>query len=328
MKRIFDYEMINPSIIDTLLIDRTTSKNIIWATDDYVKINEACSFNSPILADMTTLIVPRVEKEKSFQTIRSKLKAEVFTPSWVCNKQINSIDDAWFGKHTNRFNKELSQTWESTYPRKNKKDLRDRIKFPKDKTWEDYVCSNRLEISCGEAPYLTSRYDTVTGKYIKPKNRIGMLDRKLRVITENVSGKDEWIDWAKKALCSTYGFDWQGDNVFLARQNMLLSVIEYCEELFNVVPSEKDIQDFAEIISWNIWQMDGIKYVLPNSCHKAIESKTQYTLDGSIESDAVSECPGCKSGNKFHHNGVYSKIMDWEEKKTIRFVDIYGGGLL
>lgn len=44
----------------------------------------------------------------------------------------------------------------------------------------------RLEISCGEAPYLVSRYDSVTGKTIKIKNRIGLLDRKLRIVSENI----------------------------------------------------------------------------------------------------------------------------------------------
>ena len=48
----------------------------------------------------------------------------------------------------------------------------------KDKTWIDYVNDKRLEVSCGEAPYIVSRYDTVTGIIIDPKDRIGILDRK------------------------------------------------------------------------------------------------------------------------------------------------------
>lgn len=35
--------------------------------------------------------------------------------------------------------------------------------FSEDKDWRKYVDARRLEISCGEAPYLVSRYDTVTG---------------------------------------------------------------------------------------------------------------------------------------------------------------------
>lgn len=45
--------------------------------------------------------------------------------------------------------------------------------------------ARRIEISCGEAPYLVSRYDTVTGEFIELLSRIVLLDRKLRVVTEN-----------------------------------------------------------------------------------------------------------------------------------------------
>jgi hypothetical protein len=37
---------------------------------------------------------------------------------------------------------------------------KEKIVYPKGKTWQDYVRDTRLEISCGEAPYITSRYDT------------------------------------------------------------------------------------------------------------------------------------------------------------------------
>lgn len=60
----------------------------------------------------------------------------------------------------------------------------ERIPFPTldGKTWEDYVKDTRLEVSCGEAPYLVSRYGVVSGIDIDIKDRIGILDRKLRVI--------------------------------------------------------------------------------------------------------------------------------------------------
>ena len=54
-----------------------------------------------------------------------------------------------------------------------------------------YVISKRIEITCGEAPYLVSRYDTVTGKKIDVVDRVGLLDRKLRVINENTETLDE-----------------------------------------------------------------------------------------------------------------------------------------
>jgi hypothetical protein len=99
--------------------------------------------------------MPRVHKDKILQLSRSKEMAEVFTPSWICNAQNNLVDNSWFGKRC-IFNKEIllkngTKSWETT---------KEKIVFPKGKTWQDYVRDTRLEISCGEAPYLVSRYDT------------------------------------------------------------------------------------------------------------------------------------------------------------------------
>ena len=101
---------------------------------------------------------------------------EVFNPSWICNAQNNLVDEYWFGR-PNVFNIPQDGTWTAT----------ERIAFPEDKqhTWKHYVDARRIEISCGEAPYLVSRYDTVTGEFIELLSRIVLLDRKLRVVTEN-----------------------------------------------------------------------------------------------------------------------------------------------
>ena len=88
--------------------------------------------------------------------------------------------------------------------------------------------SRRLEITCGEAPYLVSRYDTTTGGLIVPPiNRIGFLDRKLRVVNENTITEEEWLKWAERAIQSYYGYEYQGDNLLIARINVLLSFYEY-----------------------------------------------------------------------------------------------------
>ena len=310
---------LHPDVLIILLKDRATDTNIIWATDDYSELGTAYNFSAPIEIDLITgengmVIKPRVEKDKSAQTQRSKDKAEVFTPSWVCNAQNNLVDDAWFGKKRKRFNTEKQSSWETNYYK---------IFFPPKlgKTWEDYVAANRLEISCGEAPYLTSRYDTVTGNFIPVKKRIGLLDRKLRVISENVKTCQEWIKWAKIALQSTYGFEWQGDNVLLARENVLLTVVEHYSDIYKQELELATILEFAYIVSWNIWQMDGIKFVIPNTCHDEIDN--QMTLFG-IEVK-TEPCPGCKYNDFRRHNGIRPMIMDWKEKQTIKFVDLMEG---
>lgn len=244
-------------ILKVLLKDKTTKKNILWATDQYSSLGTGYFANEQIfpvdIEGMTSIIKPRVVKTKEERTTRIRGKGEVFTPAWVCNKQNNLIDNDWFGR-CNVFNRELENSWQT---------IEDKIIFPDTagKTWKDYVKANRLEISCGEAPYLVSRYDAVTGELIPIKNRIGLLDRKLRVVSENVNSEPEWYLWSKKAIQSIYGYDWQGDNVLLARENLLFTFIDYYEAQFEVPPIKKYLLEIARILSWNIFQMDGIKFV-------------------------------------------------------------------
>lgn len=248
---------LDSKLLEVLLIDHSSKKNLIWATDNYASRGVGYQSydhitSNAIIKRNGSVIKPRVEKSKKEQASRVKDKAEVFTPSWICNAQNNLIDDAWFGKG-NVFNTETDKGWIVNL---------ERITFPEGKSWQDYVKENRLEITCGEAPYLVSRYDTVTGNIIAIKERIGLLDRKLRVISENVDGEQEWVEWAKIAFKSVYGFDWQGDNVLLARENLLRTFIDYYTDKFGLSPITEYLIDFAEIISWNIWQMDGLKYVI------------------------------------------------------------------
>ena len=69
--------------------------------------------------------------------------------------------------------------------------------------------SRRLEITCGEAPYIASRYDAATGEIIPLERRIGILDRKLRIVNENATDEDEWFKWAFRAFQSVYGYEYQ-----------------------------------------------------------------------------------------------------------------------
>ena len=315
-----------PGLLGILLRDQTTQKNIFWATDNYEHLGDSYRFNSEILPDLITgekgnVIMPRVQKDKTLQLSRSKEMAEVFTPSWICNAQNNLVDNSWFGTES-VFNKEIllkngTKSWEIT---------KEKIAFPKDKTWEDYVRDTRLEISCGEAPYLVSRYDTTTGEFIEIENRIGILDRKLRVVNENLDSTDEWLKAVETAFKSTYGFEWQGDSLLLAREALLITFIENFIHKFEIEPTLETIQNIAQIISWNIWQMDGLKGVIPNSCKNEIIE----IIDFFETKTEIKKCKGCETQNIKLHNGIYCYIMDWEEKdnvtakagKIIRFIDL------
>lgn len=309
-----------PNLLEILLIDRTSGKNIIWATDNYS--HKGYKETDPITLQSVTgrnggVIKPRVEKSKKEQQTRVREKAEVFTPSWVCNAQNNLVDEAWFG-YPNVFNIENEdKTWTTTT---------EKIQFPEGKTWQDYIRSTRLEITCGEAPYLVSRYDTVTGAFIQPQDRIGLLDRKLRVINENVDTETDWLYWTLIAYQNIYGFDWQGDNVLLARENLLYSFIKYYTTRFGELTNHEILLEIANIISWNIWQMDGLKFVIPNSCHQEEAEKIQsFLFDVPVTQRAVKECDGCQKNNPYRHNGIYCYIKDWETHKKVRFVDLQKG---
>lgn len=282
------------NLLDVLLIDRTTKKNIIWATDSYEERGKEYLAKKYIMPELVTgrngmLIQPRAAKSLIEQRHRTKDKAEVFTPL----KTVDQINKAVENNLTNKNN------------------------------WQKYLRELKLEITCGEAPFIVSRYDPTahTGKLIKLDKRVGFLDKKLKIVSEYCQDKKEWIFWAKEAFKASYGYEWQGDNLLIARENLLYTLIDYYRDKFKQRPTLKTQEEFAEIISWNIFQMDGLRYVIPMSCHH--ESKVIPGLFGE-KSNIVKkhECEGCKCNRPNKHNGTYVKIMDWNKNKAVKFVDL------
>jgi hypothetical protein len=308
-------KQLDDNLLSILLKDRSSNKNIIWATDNYAFRGPSFESQEPINIKCITgkfgqVIRPRVDKSQKEKKIRIKDKAEVFTPSWVCNSQNNLVDNEWFNKQ-NVFNIEKEQTWQTNY---------EKITFTNapNKTWQDYVKENRMEVTCGEAPYLVSRYDTVTGNWIEVKDRIGILDRKLRVVNENTSNELDWYNWSLEAYKSTYGFEWQGDSLLIARENLLYTFIDYYVDRFKVYPIIDYLIEIAKILSWNIWQMDGLKYVIPNSCKPVL--KTQMSI--FCDEEKYEPCEGCLKNDNTKHTGIYCKIMDWSTGKSVKFINL------
>ena len=314
IKENYIYRLDN-ELLTILLRDRTSGKNIIWATDNYSHRGFGYQIHDNITIEAITghhgnIIKPRTEKSQKEQADRIRDKAEVFTPSWICNKQNNLVDNAWFGTNF-VFNEEMDKGWVATA---------EPIVFPTStgKTWQDYIDDVRLEITCGEAPYLVSRYDTVTGYMIELSHRIGLLDRKLRVVSENANTEEEWLKWAIKAYQNIYGYDWQGDNVLLARENLLFTFIDYYKAKFGKDPEIAILKKIADILSWNIWQMDGLKFVIPESC-KELEADQLTLFDDDVEKQP---CPGCAKNDPYAHTGIYCIIKDWKANKKVTFVSL------
>lgn len=301
-------------LLDRLLQDKTTKQNIIFATDAYLENGDGFTEKSQITVDKLIgcankiRIQPRVEKAAEEQQARTRKKAEVFTPSWIVNKMNNHCDDEWFGR-PNVFNTEDGTTWIPT---------KEPVAFENEKAWQQYVDSRRIEITCGEAPYIVSRYDTTTGDIIPIERRIGILDRKMRVVNENAEDDAQWLKWTKRAAQSCYGYEFQGDNLLIARINVLLTLVEYHEARFGEKPELKLLREYVNIICWNFWQMDGLTGTIPFSIpQKPEEEPEQISFDFFEEpeeepEEKPDEAPVCK-------------IWDWRRENAISYDDIRGG---
>ena len=254
-----------------LLKDKTTQKNIIWATSSYEEYG-ADYFAEKQMTDISLIgldsivLQPRILKALEHQKERTRNHAEVFTPAWICDKMINYFDDEW------------------------------------NKTWQQYVDLKVLEITCGEAPYLVSRYDTSTGEIIDIKNRIGILDRKIRIVNENTDNEDDWFKWTIRAFQSVYGYEYQGDNLLIARINVLMTFIDYLAFKYNRQPTTPELNKIANIISWNIWQMDGLTGTVPLG--EPEEEICQMSLFEDLQSEKTTP---------------KSKIYNWRSSKSVTF---------
>jgi len=131
-----DYLLKKDDLLNILLQDKTTGNTILWATDSYEqKEGKKYAPLAPITSDLVTgkngsLIQPRASKSKEEQLLRTRDKAEVFTPLSIV-KQMNEACD------TKRVTKN---------------------------NWQEYVSLLKLEITCGEAPFIVSRYDPDSDK--------------------------------------------------------------------------------------------------------------------------------------------------------------------
>lgn len=281
----------HPAVLATLLFDRTTGNNILWATDAYASLGHGYYQTDEITTAAITgsygfTIQPRALKSKDEQSRRAKQMAEVFTPAWICKK--------------------MNDLFDREYP------LR-----PNDDSWRTYALATCLEITCGEAPFLQSRYDTVTGRLIPIDQRGGLLDRKLRAVALHATA-EEYLPWSLATLGSVYGYEWQGDSLLLAREALLATYAEHYRHHTGILPTGPTLQRAAEIISWNLFQMDGLKAVVPYSCHA--QPTTAGDLFGTTPLETTF-CPGCANGDILRHNGLRPRLRRWTPQMFSQVAD-------
>ncbi|WP_416176936.1 Eco57I restriction-modification methylase domain-containing protein [Dialister sp.] len=302
------------AVLPILLQDKTTKRNIIWATDTYADYGEGFfdkqEITVPRLLNAPDLIKPRILKSLQDQQTRTKKKAEVFTPAWLCNEMNNFCDEEWFGRKT-VFNIECDDhQWDV---------VDDPIAFPekRSKNWKHYVDSRRLEITCGEAPFLVSRYNAATGGLINPTfRRIGILDRKLRVVNEYTDTFEEWLKWTIRAFESVYGYEYQGDSLLIARINMFLTFIDYYRERWQKDPEFPLLKKIANKIAWNLWQMDGFEDTVPVGMPpKAVYEPNLFEDEVVYDKKVEKIAPACK-------------MQDWRDDRPKQFHELKGRHLM
>ena len=266
-------------LLEGLLFDRTTRRSIIWGTDAYAERGEGfqkdCEIQpSAITAENAGMISLRAEKPLYLQSSRTKHHGEVFTPVWMCHKMNDYLDEVW-----------------------------------PESTWTDYVDSKRLEITCGEAPFLASRYDPTDGSVVPLEERCGLLDRKLRIVDENAHDEETWLKWAFRALESVYGYEFQGDSLLIARMNLVRTFEDNLEARWNRAPTPKEYRRLVRTVSWNLWQMDGLTNRVPYST--APTACEQLSLfDTGLESTGVSETPS------------ECRIFDWRSRVSPTYREV------
>ena len=301
-------------VLPILLQDRTMKRNIIWATGSYAALGEYYRDSGQITAIALQRmgkdsIQPRILKAQEEQQQRTRKHGEVQTPAWLCCRMNDYLDETWFERE-NVFNVQDGQTWVP---------VEGKIIFPKHRhsSWRQYIDSRRLEITCGEAPFIVSRYDAATGEAIPIERRIGLLDRKLRIVSENTDSEAEWVKWAIRAIGSVYGYEYQGDNLLIARINVLMTFVEYLQSMWHRGPTEKELTTVANIISWNFWQMDGLTGTVPKGKLQAPEARPITmeelgwfaAIDGATSSERSQEqetTPPCR-------------ICNWRQAHTVTF---------
>lgn len=282
----------HPDLLKILLKDQTTGLNIIWATSNTEL--SSVSFDpteklieKPIELYEAQYIKPRIEKLLEEQKIRTKGRAEVFTPTWIIKKMVDTVESDLQGLSLTRY---IEKLW--------------------------------LEITCGEAPFIVSRYDAVTGYSIPVMERVGFLDKKLQRITREVDDQKQWLMFAKKAYKTTYGYEFQGDSLLIARENLLYSFIDYHVYKFGEEPEMKDLKEFARIISFNIFQMDGLEYTIPLS--GVAKEEQEENLELFLLFEIEEEVEQLEKPKK----GIPVLIKNWSANQNIEFQTIKQEGML
>ncbi len=294
-------------LLDRLLGDKTTTTHIFWATDTNRYNGERYAFNAGINPSAVAgvgagmkIIKNRIHKESEQQEKRTREMAEVHTPRWLCQRMNDALDAAWFGRPEVFFKGDTPT---------------DAVAFAPGQSWQKYVDLRQLEITCGEAPFLVSRYDATTGEAIPIPRRIGLLDRKLRVVGEQAKDEEDWLKWAMRAFESVYGYEYQGDSLLIARVNLLKTFEEYLKARWHREPTITEYRRVATTIAWNLWQMDGLTGRIPHRRSAVEQLDFKDFLEIPSDAQGGERQPFCRIRYSRRHKPIAFHTMDGSGKR-------------
>ena len=155
--------------------------------------------------------------------------------------------------------------------------------------------------------------------------RIGILDRKLRVVSENAATEDEWRKYATHAVQSTYGYEYQGDNLLLARVNLLLTYAEHLQARWQCKPAKEELQAIATIISLNLLQMDGLHLSVPGGKPQPeTEQLDLFSMFGAAEPQPPTVSCKVKNWRKGSHGTTQNFEIIQEGSTSMKFDYVIG----
>ncbi|MEE1324762.1 MAG: Eco57I restriction-modification methylase domain-containing protein, partial [Bifidobacteriaceae bacterium] len=153
--------------------------------------------------------------------------------------------------------------------------------------------------------------------------------------SEKTKSRREWVRWGLAALKASYGFEYQGDNLLLARINVFETFCEHLHERWGTGISDEELDQAAWIVSWNFWQMNGFTCAVPTNKMDAVVQSALFgyeepvpeslqpalfdLLDESPFGDAAEE----KEGEP-DETVPLCVIYDWQENKPFEFQAMKG----
>lgn len=70
-------------------------------------------------------------------------------------------------------------------------------------------------------------------------------------MNENTDTEEDWLKWVMRSYQSVYGYEFQGDNLIIARINILVTFVDYMQARWNRVPTDTELKKITNIIVWN-----------------------------------------------------------------------------